>query len=159
LPLVVSKKNEEIGSVSEDRGVWRDIISLEIEIPDGMQKWTLQITGCAVVSGMQLGFTVGGQILDWVFGTGAGTGWEQQSAVDIIQEVLPGKHEVTLEGTRGTAMRRRLIAIAWPEDLPTTASGRKSSAKKKSARKSAPKKTSAKSAASGIKKAVKKKPG
>ena len=163
MPLIISKKNELIGSVSEDRGDWKDVITLEIDIPDDAHKWTLQITGSAVVSSMQFRFRIDGQILDWVFGTGARSDWDQQLAVDIIQGVPPGRHEIALEGTKGTAMRRRLIAIAWHEETPgieanlSAGAKRKSSVKKKAARKVPRKKSIAKRAAPKKKQSVKKK--
>jgi len=163
MPLIVSKKEELIGSISEERGNWTEIITLEIDIPDDTPGWTLQITGTAVVSGMQLRLRKDGQVLDWIFGTGNRSDWEQQTAIDIIQGVSPGKHQITLEGTMGTAMRRRLIAMAWREEISAVATSsstgarRKSTAKKKAARKAPRKKAISKASAPRKKQAAKKK--
>ena len=153
MPLIVSKKEEWIGSISEQQGDWIDIASLQVDLPQEASRWTLQVTASAIVSGMQTRFRIDGQVVNWGFGSGNGPDWEQLQATDLLHGLAPGKHEVALEGSRGMALRRRLVVVAWHEDdegKPATIKStvKKAPAKKKTAKKPASKKPATKKAVS-----------
>ena len=157
MSLIVSKKEELVGSISEKRGDWIDIVTLELELPEESPRWALQVNASAIVSGMQVRFRIDGQVVNWGFGTGNGPDWEQLQATDLFGGLAPGRHQIALEGSRGSAMRRRLVVVAWQEDLqgePATIKSRskksavkRKAAKKVAAKKATPKKTAPKKAA------------